>query len=192
VKERAVQPKVFFLAIFLMIGSNGFSFARPIRTGMPTAESAGYRKTEQVTPSAEQRSLYGRCLYSAELAGRRGQSFLASVRRGHFDSDEVRRHLKEISLAVEEMLQVHDRFLKSLTEKQWTAATDEITKLERHRAAIHAQLRGIDYELQMPQPQAKVLTNYGKAIAKDLTDWRKLYRKIGLLWGMKLQNQPNE
>lgn len=175
-----MQLKMFFLAIVLLVGSSRFVLAYAV--GMAGAgQSEDYRESrnERAKVSEEQRRLYGQCLSTAELAGKRGQAFLASVRRGHVEPDEVRQHLKEISLVVEEMLQVHDRFLKSLTEKQWTAAKDEITKLEELRAAIHAQLRGIDYEVRMPKPQAKILTNYARTLDKDFADWQKVYQKIG-------------
>ena len=89
-----------------------------------------------------------------------------------------------MSLIVEKMLQVHDRFLKSLTEEQWDRSKDEIAELERLRAALHAQLQGMYYELQMPKPQANVLANYAKNIDEDLANWQKLQRKIGTAIGI--------
>lgn len=175
-----MQRKKFFLAVVLLIGSSRFLLAYSV--GMAVAEqSEDYRepRSERARVSEEQRRLYGQCLSLAEVARKRGQAFLASVRRGHFESDEVRQHLKKVSLAVEKMLQVHDRFLKSLTEEQWNRGEAEITELERLRAALHTHLTGIDFELQMPKPQAKVIANYAKRLATDLAEWQKLQRKIG-------------
>lgn len=187
-----MQRKKFFLAVVLLIGSSRFLLAYAV--GMAVAEqSEDYRepRSERARVSEEQRRLYGQCLSLAEVARKRGQAFLASVRRGHFESDEVRQHLKKVSLAVEKMLQVHDRFLKSLTEEQWNRGEAEITELERLRAALHAQLQGMDYELQMPKPQANVLANYAKNIDEDLANWRTLYRKIGAVTGIEA-NKSNE
>ena len=174
-----MQPKVLFLASFLMMCSNGFTLVHSIRTAIQVEEAAADRKPGQVKRSAEQPTLYRRCVYSAEVSREREQALSAILRRGHFNSYGVRQHIKETSAAVEEMLEVHGRFLDSLTEKQWTVAKDAITKLEWLRASIHAQLRGIDYELQMPKQEIPVLANYSKTLDKDLAQWQELYRKLG-------------
>lgn len=176
-----MQPKMFLLAAVLMLSSsNRTLFAYPIELAL-ASEPTGARESwdEQGGAGTEQRNFYGQCLHLAETAQKRDRKFLASMRGGHFEPDQVHHHWKDISLAIEEMLQVHDRFMKSLNETQWAAARDEITKLQWLRATIHAQLTGIDYELQMPNPQAKVVANYTQKIAEELADWRKLERGVG-------------
>lgn len=181
-----MQRKMFFLAVVLLIGSSWFLSAYAVGTAV-AEQSEDYRepRSERARVSEEQRSLHGQCLSLAELARKRGRAFSASVRRGQFESDQVRQQLKNVSLIVEKMLQVHGRFLKSLTEEQWDRSKDEIAELERLRAALHTHLTGIDFELQMPKPQAKVIANYAKRLATDLAEWQKLQRKIGATMGIE-------
>lgn len=107
--------------------------------------------------------------------------------RSQTERDELRQYLKEVWHSVDETFQLHDQLLKSLDEKQWAAAKSEITKLEQLRTVIHAQLQGMDYELQMPTPQAKILTSYAKIIDKNVTDWHKLHCRIGATTGLTVE-----
>lgn len=73
----------------------------------------------------------------------------------------------------------HRRLLDALSEEQWTAAKDPITRLEQLRARIQAQVEGIDLELQMPAPDSQHFIRYVKRMRALLQDWQKQYRKMG-------------
>ena len=132
-----------------------------------------------------QRSQLRECIYKADLARKHAEEFTRSATHSRLQLVEVQAHLKEVQLAVAMMLEDHSRFIANLTEKQWTAAKEPITRLEFLRATINAQLQGIDYELQMPAPQPKVLVRYSKKIDKDLKEWQKLHKQIGRAMGME-------
>src|SRR5579883_2905459 len=85
-----------------------------------------------------------------------------------------------------ELVRNHMRFLYNLTEEQWAAAKDTITAVEQLRASIQVQVQGIDLELQMPTPDAKVLVRYGRKMQTLLEDWRKQHRKMAALTGIRL------
>lgn len=134
----------------------------------------------------EQRSLLRHCLYTAELAQKHVAELRSGVTDRRFKLNDFQRHLAEVREAVQSMLELHKRFIGNLSEEQWTTAKGKITTLEALRGSIEAQLQGIDYELQMPTPDSKVLARYGKKLEALLQDWRKQHRKMGAAVGIKL------
>lgn len=114
------------------------------------------------------------------------QELVRSASHGRLNPDEIQQHLSEVRTAVDSISEDHRRFLYSLTEEQWAAAKDPITKLERLRASVQAQLEGIDLELQMPNPDPQVFGRYGKRMRALLQDWRKQYRKMSAATGINL------
>jgi chromosome segregation ATPase len=133
----------------------------------------------------EQRSLFRKCVYAAQL-GRKHLDELANVvRHSHPETGNVRQHLTEVRGAVTEMLEDHHRFILDLTEDQWNAAKSSITELEQQRATINAQLEGIDAELKMPAPDSQILSRYAKKTGRLLRQWQEQHRKMGAALGMK-------
>ncbi len=128
--------------------------------------------------ATEQRRLLHSCLDEAELARNRAAGLLRNATQGWVTRDELQQHFSEVRSAVDSMSEYHRRFLYTLTEEQWTAAKDPITRLEQFRASIQAQLEGIDLELQMPAPDSQHLIRYVKRMRALLQDWRKQYRKM--------------
>lgn len=162
----------------LMI-STGLLAGGVVHTG---AESLGWRTQVRAGPRAsesEQRILHRECVSKASAARKRAQAFSKTAMRVYFEPNKVRQPLSELSSAIEETLRVHDRFLKTLSERQWHRSEGDIAKLETLKAAVHAKLDGIDLELRMPKPDSKILVRYARRIDRDLNDWEKLYRKIG-------------
>lgn len=93
--------------------------------------------------------------------------------------------LRKVRNAVVSMLEDHRRFIGILTEEQWTAAKDSITRLEQLRAVINTQLEGFDEELRMPAPESKVLIRYEGKANRALQEWQKQHRTIGTILGIK-------
>ncbi len=133
-----------------------------------------------------QRSLLRHCLYSAELVRNHMRELLRSATHRRVNPDEIQQHLREVRSATDSMFEDHRRFLYNLTEEQWAAAKDTITAVEQLRASIQVQVQGIDLELQMPTPDAKVLVRYGRKMQTLLEDWRKQHRKMAALTGIRL------
>ena len=83
------------------------------------------------------------------------------------------------------MFDDHKRLRDSLTEEQWTASKDQILALEKLRADIQAYIQGIDVELQIPDPDAKMFIRYGKKIRTALKEWQKQHQRMAAAIGNK-------
>lgn len=72
-----------------------------------------------------------------------------------------------------------------LTEEQWNSTEDSVTRLERLRATISAQLEGFDDELRMPRSDSRVLVRYAKKTKRALQEWQKQHQKMGATLGIR-------
>ena len=163
----------------LMISTGLLAAGWVVPTG---AESLGWRAQVRAGPRAsesEQRILRRECVSKASAARKRVQAFSDTAMHLNVEPNDVRQSLRELSSAIEETLRVHDRFLKTLSERQWHRSERDIAKLETLKAAVHAKLDGIDLELRMPKPDSTILARYARRIDRDLSDGEKLCRKIG-------------
>lgn len=182
-----MNMKALILSTVLAIGvhsAGGYSGGQGGYPSSPSQQSQTQAPTRLA--GTEQRSLLRHCMYTAELAQNQMQELVRSATRGRLNAVEIQQHLKEVRTAADSMFEDHRRFLYSLSEEQWAAAKDPLTKLEQLRASIQAQLDGIDLELQMPNPDSKVVARYGKRMRALLQDWRKQHRKMSAAIGLNL------
>jgi hypothetical protein len=171
----------------LLLALAAHSLSAPHRLGSDHAGSASLAAQTvshiELTKS-EQRSLFRHCVYTAK------------VTQGHMDElthsalpqpkvDEIRQHLREVQSVVASMFDDHKRLRDSLTEEQWTASKDQILALEKLRADIQAYIQGIDVELQIPDPDAKMFIRYGKKIRTALKEWQKQHQRMAAAIGNK-------
>ncbi len=187
-----MQNKTLFLTAALLIGLTQLppAYSRELRTARAyaTAESQTSEKqpvADLTTARLEQLTLYRQCLVTGDFAKQHMEEFVGNVKRGRWNQDQIQRHLREIRVALDRMVEDHDIFIRSLNGQQWDASKDWIAKLELLHAETTAKLQGIDLELQMPTPQSKVLTRYGRTVEKQLKEWQNLHRKIAAIVGIK-------
>ena len=175
-----MSGKAIVLGIALALGTQftwGYLVGASENSSSPVSPQDEAAAKERIRQQEEQ-SLLRHCRNMADVARGHTGEFLRSLSHGRANLDAMQPHLREVRSAVDSMLEDHRRLLNGLTEEQWTAAIHPITSLEKLRASLRTQLEGIDLELQMPAPDAKVLIRYGKKLRALLEDWRKQHRKM--------------
>ena len=134
--------------------------------------------------SALQRNLFNECELLADHSQRHLDELGRDVHRGHPQANEIHPRLTELRGSVMEMLEDHSRFLRTLTEQQWAISKDALTTLEMLRATLTADLEGMDMELKMPAPNAKILLRYIRKTDRALREWNKEHQSMGVAVGM--------
>lgn len=174
------------LVVVLVIGTR-FAWGYSGQGGVPSSSLLAQSQNQNSTRPAttERRNLPRHCRYT-DLARNHMRELLNSTTNGQLDHDKTRQHLSAVKADVDRMFEDHKNLLYSLSEGQWTAAKEPITALERLRASIQVQLEGMDLELQMPTPDAKVFAKYGKKLGASLEDWRKQHNNMSAATGIKL------
>ena len=175
-----------------------YTYGRSAREALALADVHERMATETELPSAPlmlgseepdrnaasgTRDLYDQCISKANNARTQAKALLRVLEGGESKGGELRSSVDELSHTVDGMIEIHDRFLKTLSDRQWNRSERHIAKLEMLRAAVPAELEAIDLELRMPTPDTKVLARYAKRIDGDLKDWESLYRKISSTLG---------
>lgn len=172
-----MNRKLLILGTVLAIGVTVFGRGWPARGQVPD-------QSQPATRNMVQRSLFRECELTAQQARRHLDELARGVRQGHSQASEVQPHLAEVRGSVSAMLEDHRRFLKNLTEQQWTTGKGSITKLEMLRASLNSDLEGMDIELKMPAPDPKVLMRYVKKTDRALREWKKEHRSLGAAAGI--------
>ena len=177
-----MNRNVLIVIAILAIGAAPLAFGHSQQAPNTAPVASGH----QASPSGsmEQRSLFRKCVDSAEHA-RRHLEEVGGILRHRPETDKVRPHLTEVRGAVTDMLEDHHRFVLNLNEEQRTAVENPTTTLEQLGATINAQLEGLEQGLSMPKPDAKVLARYVKKTDRLLREWQEQHRKMSALLGMK-------
>lgn len=151
-----------------------------------TSESKGRSQSKGPTPANNivQRRLFHDCEYAAEQSKKHLDELARGVRQGHSQANEVQPHLAALRSSVTEMLEDHWQLLRHLTEQQWAAGRNPLTKLEMLRATLNSDLEGMDMELRMPIPDPRILTRYVNKTDRALREWKKEHQSMGVAVGM--------
>lgn len=182
-----MQKKIVLIGLLIVFaphlayssGRDMSEYDQDTRTGQ-SANPAARNATR-----TKQSGLFIQCGNAVELARKHLHALGRAVTHSPVRANEIQRDLREVQSAVSSMLDDHHRFIYMLTEEQWNSTKDSIARLEQLRAPISAQLEGFDDELQMPAPDAKILTRYVKKTDRSLQEWQKQHRSMGATLGLR-------
>jgi hypothetical protein len=183
-----MHKKEIVLIALLIVLAQGLAYSSGRRVSEHYQDTRTGQSSNPAARNAtrtKQSGLFIQCGNAVELARKHLHELGRAVTHSPVRANEIQRHLRESQSAVSSMLDDHHRFVYTLTEEQWNTTNDSITVLEQLRAAISARLEGFDDELQMPTPDAKVLTRYVKKTDRLLQEWQKQHRSMGGVLGIR-------